>query len=67
MRDEVLHYQITFWWESCLTPFLDMQCSMIVEGVSPEHARERFAEANGHDLEIISTKEMVFSQRELRQ
>lgn len=66
MSDNIIHYEITFWWESFLSPLLDLQCRVILEAVSPEHARERFAQVHGSDLEIIETKEMVFSQRELR-
>jgi hypothetical protein len=57
------HYAIEYWWESFLSPLLDLRCSVIIEAVSAQHALARFAEVYGSHLEVCGIKELALMER----
>ena len=57
------HYAIEYWWESSISPLLDIHMSAIIEARSAQDARERFASVNGRDIEITGTKELVLIKK----
>lgn len=56
-------YDVTYWYESSLSPELDERMIFRIEAFSPGGAGARFADVFGKHVEIVSVKELVEVER----